>query len=114
VAASVAERILNKEGSCYAIRKHWAAALLIAAPLGLVVTPAGADSNDPAGQTQRPFNGGDDGRERGNLDAYQHGHDEEMQRQHAERATPRWDDDQDRGADDYYRSPNYGYRNADQ
>jgi hypothetical protein len=91
-----------------------AAALLIAAPLALVVTPARADSNDLTGQTQRSFNGGGDGRERGNLDAYQHGRAEEMQRQQAERTSPRWDDDQDRVADDYYRSPNYGYRNADQ
>jgi hypothetical protein len=90
-----------------------AAALLIAAPLALVVTPAGADSHDLTGQAQRFSNGGGDGRERGNLDAYQHGRDEEMRRQQAERATPRWDDDQDRGVDDYYRSPNYGYRNAD-
>jgi hypothetical protein len=91
-----------------------AAALLIAAPLALVVTPAGADSNDLTGQAQRFFNGGGDGHERGNLDAYRRGRDEAMRHQQAERATRRWDDDQDRGANDYYRSPNYGYRNADQ
>ena len=70
-----------------------AAALLIAAPLALVVTPAGAAGNDLTGQAQRFFNGRGDGRERGNLDAYQRDRDEEMRRQQAERATPRWEDD---------------------
>ena len=85
------------------------AALLIAVPLASVGTPAArADNNDFMGQAQRFLNNKGDDR-----DAYQHGRDDEIRRQQAERDRYRRDYDQSPGSNDYYRSPNYGYQNTD-
>jgi hypothetical protein len=85
------------------------AALLTAALVASVGTPAArADNNDFMGQAQRFLNSKGDDR-----DAYQRGRDDEIRRQRAERDQDRRDYDQSPGSNDYYHSPNYGYRDTD-
>jgi hypothetical protein len=82
--------------------------LLIAAPVASFGLHARAAGNDPNGQVQGFVNN------RGNdHDAVQTGRDDQTRRRQAERDRYRWDEDQQSDSEDYYRSPNYGYRNGD-
>ncbi len=82
--------------------------LLMTASVASFALHARAASNDPNGQVQGFVNNRGD-----EHDAFQRGREDQMRRRQAERDRYRWDEDQLSDSDDYYQSPNYGYRDSD-